>query len=349
MNNHASSTQQQELLRAEKKLTRRIGRLQARIEQARQLQQEYEEQLVRAQSRLRKRMQQSERLTERLSVTQIQLQAVQSALQAQTGERAPTVAVAQPEDVVKYSTEHFLDEQLVSELANDTDDLVQRARSIAASMAAAAQLANDRVNYATERMAKMDTGRHLTYEYIRLKDDADRVQDFALKTARTADKAEQVATAIKQLWTGNHVTEQAEKESSLVEQRMPSDRVPDDEAAVGMLAAELIAHDSAHIAEEAEVRSETASAYMQQASALEEQANHILQEIRSAIEEGNLSGEEARLVLEIAEQEVGYIHMLAAHSGEDKRQTMEEAMNADAQAEVTAGMAVGADEQSGEH
>lgn len=333
MNNHTSSTQQQELLRAEKKLTRRIERLQIRIEQ----------------SRLRKRMQQSERLTERLSVTQIQLQAVQSTLHAQTGKRASKVVLSQSEDVAECSPERFQDEHLVSELANDTDDLVQRARSIAASMAAASRLANERVCYATERMAKLSTGRHLTYEYVRLKDDAECVQDLAHKAARTVDKAEQVAATIKQLWTGNRATEQAEKESSLVEQRIPSDRMPDDEAAVGMLAAELIAHDSAHIAEEAEVCSEFASARMQQASALEEQANHIVQGIRSVIEEGNLSGDEARQALAMAEQEVGYIHMLVEHAEEDKRQTMEEAMNADAQAEVTAGMAVEVDEQSGEH
>ena len=199
-----------ELIRGEKKLSKRKRRLQERLEKARESKGRAEERLQRMQARLQKRSARVQRLEEKLRETRLQLQEVRIAA------RAVTIDIPDADDedttVTAFIERSIPQEQSDRELegqadTNDEPSMVQNvdlaalsesivqaqdARSVAEVAEEAARIAIERAQVAESRLDQFGTARHLEHELAQMREEADRAQQLAQQTEHAAREAEQV-------------------------------------------------------------------------------------------------------------------------------------------------------------
>jgi hypothetical protein len=96
----------------------------------------------------------------------------------------------------------------------------------------------------------------------------------------------------------------------------------------------------------AEAIAEASSARANEARLVAQQAEHFLEQVRGAVRDGFIQGDEAERVLRAAENEMTYAHALLADAEAAEERARNEAVNAEAEAEVAEGMARSANEHA---
>jgi hypothetical protein len=116
--------------------------------------------------------------------------------------------------------------------------------------------------------------------------------------------------------------------------------IEEEEEYLEAISAVTVADVAAAAAAEAEALAEASSARTREARRIAEQAEQVLGQVRLAIRNGTLTGEEARHRLYQAEQQYTRAFAQLADAEAAEEEARNDAMNAEAEAEVAEGMAI---------
>jgi hypothetical protein len=208
----------------------------------------------------------------------------------------------------------------------------QEARAAAEAAEENARRAVERSAEAEARMEQMGSGRHLMQELLEMQAEADRASAIAQEAERAAEEVEQ-------------------EESVQPEQDAPITRADDiaeieeEEELVETLAATTFAEIAAERAASAEAIAEASSVHTREVRRRMHVAELALGQVRLAIRNGTLSGEEAEVALQNAEDELTRASAFLADAEATEEQALNNAMNAEAEAEVAEGMAYAAEQE----
>jgi hypothetical protein len=120
------------------------------------------------------------------------------------------------------------------------------------------------------------------------------------------------------------------------------EEIEDEEDIISSFAALMVADVAAAAAAKAEAIAEASSARTREARFLAIQADQVVEEVRTAISNNALTGAEAESYLQEAERNAMRAHAFLADAEAAEEQALNAARNAEAEAEVTEGMAFAA-------
>ncbi len=259
---------------------------------------------------------------------------------------------------------------------------VRDARAAAEAAEENARLAAQRAAEIAARVEQVGSGRHLIQELSRAQAEAERARAFAREAERAAEEAEREESTAPEpgagledsgeeqlLQSGGQEDEAggyskieievyagSPDEAVAMEETPPSQdaaEIQDGEIAaleveeeiVDALAARSVAEIAAERAASAEAIAEASSAQTREARRRVQEAEAALGQVRLAIRSGALSGAEADLALRNAEDELTRALAFLADAEANEEQAVNNAMNAEAEAEVAEGMSYAATER----
>jgi chromosome segregation ATPase len=209
---------------------------------------------------------------------------------------------------------------------------VQEARAVAEAAEENARRAFERSAEAAARMEQIGSGRHLMQELLEMQAEADRASTIAQAAERAAEEAEQEESVLRE-------------QDSPVTSADDIAEIEEEEEMVETLAAKTIAEIAAERAASAEAIAEASSVHTREARRRMHVAELALGQVRLAIRNGTLSGEEAEVALQDAEDELTRASAFLADAEATEEQALNNAMNAEAEAEVAEGMAYAAEQE----
>src|SRR6266567_4675687 len=324
-----TSSRQKEQKETEKKLRKNERRLRDRLLAMHKVQSRAIERLQRAEARVQKIMLRAKRVEDRLIEVRLQLEGVRDATDAsvdlviippQQGQLQVEEVVGS-DNITPFPVKEVEEEPVSVQELHVEDASVQPVESTQAEDRAA-----QTPQVALEARAVAEATEAETRAA------AERAQN---STTSSADTAQHDDTS--QPPSEEHAGYPTPEEFARVEEiTLAEENI---EIAASMSAAEAAGVAAAN----AEALAEASSARANEARLVVQQADHFLEQVRNAVRDGFMRGEEAEKALNAAENEATYAHALLADAEAVEERARNEAMNAEAEAEVAEGMSLSAD------
>jgi hypothetical protein len=307
-----TSSQQKEQKETEKKLRKSERRLNDRLQATQKVQSRAIERLQRAEARVQKIILRAKRIEDRLIEVRLQLEGVRDA----TGSVVDLVIIPPQEQlqvaemVVSDNITQFPGKEVEEEPAGiQAEDHALQTSPVALEARVVAEATEAETRAAAERAQNSTASRADTEQH----DDTSQPLPAEHAGYPTPEEFARV------------------EEITLAEENI--------EIAASMSAAEAAGVAAAN----AEALAEASSASANEARLVAQQADDFLEQVRNAVRDGFMQGEEAERALNAAENEATYTHALLADAEAVEERARNEAMNAEAEAEVAEGMSLSAD------